>query len=259
MTTGARSNELEDPEPLRTGPVTREAGRPMMKRRDAFAAAYLACFAITGLVYAALSPRAQAALTSWASTSVANLEHEPAGPLVVSAFLAPGYFLAWPALILLALPGAGRALGSARAALVCAAGHVIGTLVSEGIVAYRVDAGQLPAADRHLIDVGPSYLVVSAIVIAVMCGSRLARAAALADLAVLVFPGHIFGGLSRLDVAAVGHLTAAVTAAAVTAAIMARRRPSRRSRPDGSRRDVTHADADQVGDPGGDAPQYQLP
>jgi hypothetical protein len=231
----------------------------MIGRRDAFAAAYLACFAIAGLVFAALSPHAQAALTSWASTSVTNLEHEPAGPLVVSAFLAPGYFLAWPALILLALPGAGRALGSARAALVCAAGHVIGTLVSEGIVAYRIGAGQLPLTDRDLIDVGPSYVVVSAIVIAVMCGSRLARTAALADFAVLVFPGRIFGGLSHLDVAAVGHLTAAVTATAITAAILARRRRSRRSRPDRSRRDVTDPDADQVGDPGGEDPQYQLP
>jgi hypothetical protein len=233
-----------------------------MRRRDAFAAAYLTCFAITGLVYAVLSPHAQATLTAWASTSVANLEHEPVGPLIVSAFVAPGYFLAWPALILLALPGAGRALGSARAALVCAAGHVIGTLVSEGIVAYRVGAGQLPLADRNLIDVGPSYVVVSAIVIAVMCGTRLARVAALADFAVLVFPGHIFGGLSRLDVAAVGHLTAAVTVAAMTGAILASRSRSRRSsrsRADRSRGDVTDPDADHVRDPGGEDPQYQLP
>jgi hypothetical protein len=228
-------------------------GRLMIGRRDAFTAAYLACFAVTGLVYALLSPHAQAALIAWASTSVANLEHEPAGPLVLSAFLAPGYFLAWPALILLALPGAGRALGSARTALVCAAGHMVGTVVSEGIVAYRVGAGQLPHADRYLIDVGPSYVVVSAIVIAVMCGSRLARAAALADFAVLASAGHIFGGLSRLDVAAVGHLTAAVTAAAVAGPMLAHRKQR------GSRHDVTDPDADQVGDPGGEDPQYQLP
>jgi hypothetical protein len=233
-----------------------------MRRRDGFTAAYLACFAVAGLVYTVLGPHAQAALTAWASTSVANLEHEPLGPLALSAFLAPGYFLAWPALILLALPGACRALGSARTALVCAAGHVIGTLVSEGIVAYRISAGQLPAADRYLIDVGPSYVVVSAIVIAVILGSRLARAAALADLAMLVFAGHIFGGLSRLDVAAVGHLTAALTAAAITGPMLARRGQSRgqsRRGQGGSRRDVADADADQVGDPGGEGPQYQLP
>jgi hypothetical protein len=51
------------------------------------------------------------------------------------------------------------------------AGQVAGTVVSEGIVGYRVRAGQLPAADRYLTDVGPSYVVVSAIVIAVVCGT----------------------------------------------------------------------------------------
>ena len=103
------------------------------------------------------------------------------------------------------------------------AGHVVGSLVSEGIVAYRVNAGQLPAADRHITDVGPSYVVVSAIVIAAACGGWLARAAAALDLVVLVFGGHIFGGLSRLDVSAVGYLTARVTAAAAVTLTLARR------------------------------------
>ena len=81
-------------------------------------------------------------------------------------------------------------------------------------MAYRVDACQLPVTDRYLTGVGPSYVVVSAIVIAVVCGTWLARAAAALDFAVLVVGGHIFGGLSQLDVSAVGHLTALVTAAA---------------------------------------------
>src|SRR5271168_2848861 len=127
----------------------------------AFAWTYLACFAVTDLVFVLLSPHAQAALTAWASTNVANLEHEPAGPLVLSALVAPGYFGLWPVLIALAVFGANRALGNARTALVCVAGQVIGSLGSEGIVAYRVDVGQLPVPDRHLIDVGPSYVVVS--------------------------------------------------------------------------------------------------
>ena len=90
-----------------------------------------------------------------------------------------------------------------------------GTLVSEAIVGYRVSQGMLPAADRYLIDVGPSYVVVSAIVVALLYGSWLARAAAALDLALLVVVGDIFGGLSDLDVAAVGHLTAMIVAAAV--------------------------------------------
>ena len=55
----------------------------------------------------------------------------------------------------MALFGANRALGNARTALVCLAGQVIGSLVSEGIVAYRVDVCELPEASRYLVDVGP--------------------------------------------------------------------------------------------------------
>jgi hypothetical protein len=242
----------------------------VLLRRYAFAVAYLAGFLAVELVYALLSPDAQARLIAWASTNVANLEHEPLGPLLVSAFVTSGFFAAWPVLIVLAVFGANRALGNARTALVCLAGHVIGSLVSEGIVAYRIDAGQLSAANRHLTDVGPSYVVLSAVVIALACGSWLARALAAVDLVVLVFPGQIFAGLSQLDVPAVGHLTAALTAAAATALILSRRNPSRRhprrrhpSRsqgPDeGSGGRVTDAHPDEVGDRDGAGAQDQLP
>ena len=48
-----------------------------MYRRYAFACAYLACYLVTEAVYVLLNPHAQTALTAWASTNVANLEHEP--------------------------------------------------------------------------------------------------------------------------------------------------------------------------------------
>jgi hypothetical protein len=197
----------------------------------AFSWAYLGCFVVVQVVYAQLSAHGQAELTAWASTSVVNLEHDPVGSLVVSAFITGGSPFAWTALIALALFGANRAVGNAAVALVCLAGQVIGSLVSEGIVAYRVDAGQLPVSDRQLTDVGPSYVVMSAIVVAVLCGAWAARILALIDLAILAFPGDVFGGLGSLDVAAVGHVTAAATAAACTAAIMVRRaRRARRAR-----------------------------
>jgi hypothetical protein len=200
--------------------------RPQGRRpqgRYAVACVYLAGYLLTQLIYVQLTPAARASLTAWASTSVANLEHEPVGPLVVSAFVGPGNSLAWPVLIAVAMFGANRALGNVRTALICVAGHVIGTGVSEGIIAYRVNVGQLPAADRYLTDVGPSYVVVSAIVIAVACGTWLARVAAALDFAALVFGGDIFGGLSHADVSAVGHLTALLTAAVGVALISARR------------------------------------
>src|ERR1700761_9046775 len=110
--------------------------------------AYLAGVVATGLAYTLMNPDAQARLIAWASTNVANLEHEPVGPLLVSAFVTPGYFATWTVLIALALFGATRALGNVRTALVCLAGQVVGSLVSEGIVAYRVDVGQLSVANR---------------------------------------------------------------------------------------------------------------
>ncbi len=208
-----------DPQPQAAGrrsrlswwPVTRHPGRVLLARYGV-ASVYLAAFLLADLVYSLLSAHDQAAVLRWASTDVVDLRHDPVGSLVASAFIPSGYASAWPALIALALFGANRALGNWRTLLVCAAGHVAGTLVSEGIVDYRVAHGLLPAAADHIVDVGPSYVVVSAIAVAVLWGSWPARVAAAIDFALLVVIGDIFGGLSTLQVAAVGHLTALVVA-----------------------------------------------
>jgi hypothetical protein len=179
---------------------------------------YLAGVCAAEITYALLPSRDRAALLGWASTSVHNLEHHPVGSLVASAFFPTSFLLAWPAVIALAMFAATSVLGTWRTALTCAAGQIIGTGVSEGIVAYRVAAGSLPPADRFLLDVGPSYVVMAAIAIALLHGRWLARAAAAVDLVLLIFFGQIFAGLSRLEVTPVGHLTALMTGA-VTATI----------------------------------------
>lgn len=191
-------------------------------RRYAVAWAYLGCFVVVQVVDARLDPRAQAAFVAWASTSVVNLEHDPVGCLVVSAFVTGGTgwgAVAWVPLIAIGLFGAVSAVGGWRAAAVCVAGHVVGTLVSEGIVAWRVSSGALPPAYRHLTDVGPSYVVVSAVVVALLCGSLRWRLPAVAELVLLLLVVRIFSGITHLDVAAVGHLTAIITAAAGTYSI----------------------------------------
>ena len=48
-----------------------------MRRRYGFASAYLACFLAVEFSYVVLTPAGQARLIAWASTNVANLEHEP--------------------------------------------------------------------------------------------------------------------------------------------------------------------------------------
>ena len=207
-------------------------GRPTVRGllvRYAVAWSYLAAVIVAEVTYALLPGRDQAALLRWASTNVHNLQHDPVGCMIVSAFFPQDSASAWPALIALALFGANRALGNWRTAAVCAAGHVIGTLVSEGILDYRIAHGALPESSRFIIDVGPSYVVVAAIAAAVLYGGWLARAAAVLDLALLAFVGDIFAGLSKLDVSAVGHVTAlAVGALGATLAVAHLRRRRRR-------------------------------
>jgi hypothetical protein len=192
--------------------------------RHAVAWSYLAAVTVAEVSYALLPDHDRAALLRLASTNVHNLQHDPVGCMIISAFFPEGSAGAWPALIALALFGANRALGNARTAAVCAAGHVIGTLVSEGILDFRVAHGFLPESSRYITDVGPSYVVVAAIAAAILYGGWPARAAAVLDLALLAFVGGIFSGLGDLDVAAVGHVTAlAVGALGATLAVRQRR------------------------------------
>lgn len=198
-------------------PTARGAGR------YALPGGFLACF-ITGQgAYLCLSPAARASFLAFASTNLANLSHDPVGCLAVSAFVTGGSAasaLTWLPMIAVALHGAARAAGPWRAAGVGVAGHVIGTLVSEGLVARQISSGALPASSRTLTDVGPSYVVVSALVLAMLClpwsprnrAAWIWRILAAVVMLLLVFPGQIFSGLSALDVAAVGHATATVTA-----------------------------------------------
>jgi hypothetical protein len=204
----------------------------LIRRRYLTASVFLAGFIAVTATGAVLPGPDRSAVAGWASTSVANLEHHPVGSLVLSAFITGGSAWVWPLLIVLGMFGANRAVGNRCTALICLAGHVIGTLVSEGIVAYRVDAGLLPVSARHLLDVGPSYVVVSAIAAGLALGSWPARLAAALDLAVLAFAGRIFAGLTSLDVAAVGHTTAIAVAAGCVLVIWARRARGRgRPRP----------------------------
>jgi hypothetical protein len=174
---------------------------------------YLLLVTVGGVVNALLAPCQAAALRLWASTNVVNLHLHPLAALVLSAFLVSESPVAWLALIALAMFGVNRTLGNLRLALVCIAGHVVGTAVSEGIVAYRVNHGALPLSFAHIVDIGPSYVVVAAIVAAAVFGSWPTRASAITAFVTLVFVGDIFSGLTSLNVAPVGHVTAMATAA----------------------------------------------
>jgi hypothetical protein len=199
---------------------------------------YLAAFCAAGIVYQLLPGGGQAAVLGWASTNVHNLTHDPVGCLIASAFFAAGGLSIWPAIIALTMFGANGALGNWRLAVTCAAGNIIGSLVSEGILWYQIAHGTMPASDRYIQDVGPSYVVVAAIAVALIWGSWLARCTAAAVFAGLIFAGHIFSGLTHLTVTPVGHATAFFVGATLGSflAWQRRRGPGRRAPGCASRR-----------------------
>jgi Rhomboid-like protein len=211
----------------RPGPAVRPG--PPLRRRSwlwqrifrPYAAAwlYLGGFCLAEIAYGLLPAHDQAALLQWASTNVHNLTHDPVGCLLASAFFPAAAFSAWPFLIALSLFGANRVLGNWRTIVTCMAGNVIGSLVSEGILGYRITHGTMPGSDRFIIDVGPSYVVVTALAVALLWGSRIARAAAAIALAGLSVVGHIFSGLASLQVAPVGHATALFVGATLGSAL----------------------------------------
>jgi hypothetical protein len=169
--------------------------------------------ALTTLILANLGATTRQSWLAWASTNLANLHDRPLAVLVASAFLVDGDALAWVALALVGLFAASRALGNARTVLLVATAHVVGTLVSEGILAYRIASGAAPAADRFLLDVGPSYVVVCALVAAIAYSTWPGRIASGAGFA-LAAP-QLFEGLTRFEVSAVGHTCSVVVALAV--------------------------------------------
>ena len=200
-------------------------------RRYAAAWGYLAIFTIGDITLALLSPGSRSAVRQWASTNIANLHHDPLGSLVVSALIPGEEFVAWPFLIAIALFGANRVLGNWRTVLVCVAGHLLGTLVSEGIAAYRISRGLLPESAAHIIDIGPSYVVVAAITVAILYGPWLVRILAAVDLLLLIFGGGIFDGLTGFEVAAVGHTTSILVAAALGSVLVWQLRRTRATPP----------------------------
>ena len=193
-------------------------------RRYAVAWVYLAVFTAFDITLALLPEDDRSAVQEWASTNLVNLRHDPLGSLVVSALIPGEEFVAWPFLIAMALFGATRVLGNRRTLIVCVSGQVLGTLVSEGIAGYRISQGLLPESASRIIDIGPSYVVVAAITVAVLYGPWLVRLLAAVDLVLLIVGGGIFDGLTSFQVSAVGHTTSIVVAAVLGSVLVARLR-----------------------------------
>jgi hypothetical protein len=146
----------------------------------------------------------------WASTDIVNLADHPAGALLVSPFVGGSDLGQWLALAAIGLVTTGWVLGAWRTAILVLGAHVVGTYLSEGILALRVVLHSAPRSSLYILDVGPSYVVIAGLAAGVAYGRWAGRIPAAVGLA-LMAPGS-FAGLPRLDVAAVGHLCSVLVA-----------------------------------------------
>jgi hypothetical protein len=186
-------------------------------RRYPVPVVYLAGLGIVSVVHAhALSVDHQRFLVGWASTNLANLSTRPITTLIVSAFLSEDSVLVWVVITSTALVLLVHLFGNVRAAVLVATGHVVATLVSQGIAAWRLWLGAAPEAITHIADVGPSYVTMAALAAVMAYGpGRWPRILATASWAVLA--PFLFDGIEDLDIAAVGHLVSMLVGAMVPA------------------------------------------
>lgn len=162
-----------------------------------------------GLVASYVATRPAPVRDAWfaaLSTNLMNLADHPIRCLVGSAFVTDDSVTDWVVLAFVGLTVAGGALGDLRLAALLALCHVDGTLVSQSIVDLRIRAGALPAADRMILDIGPSYVVAPALVLGILYGSNVGRV--LCGICFAALAPHLFVGLTRLEVSSVGHVVA---------------------------------------------------
>jgi hypothetical protein len=101
------------------------------------------------------------AILAASSTNIAQLERVPWLVLPASSIWSGANIGWWIGATLLCLCALELAHGSIAAVVTGAVAHVVGTLASEGLIAARIAAGELSSSARHVLDVGPSYIVAS--------------------------------------------------------------------------------------------------
>lgn len=173
------------------------------------AGVFVGVFALVNALLRLQPPTIRWTWFSWASTDLVNLAHHPVGSMVLSAFVDDSNILDWIGLGVIGLVAAGQTVGNLRCAYVVSVAHVLGTVVSEGTLLVRIAAGRAPAAEGVSLDIGPSYVVVAALMVGIVYGRWPARIFSVVAFALLA--PHLFGGLQHLDVGPVGHCCAMLT------------------------------------------------
>jgi len=172
------------------------------------ASAYVATLVGAYAWWALQPPSIRHAVLSASSTDIAHLERVPWLVLPASSIWSGDLVGYWAVVVLLCLGGLERLRGALTTAIIGFAAHVLGTVVSEGITAARIAAGDLGASARNVLDVGPSYAVAACATAVVFSRTapRWLRVACALTLVPLVVAAFDFSEESQ--VAAIGHAVA---------------------------------------------------
>ncbi|MEV5752058.1 rhomboid-like protein [Actinoallomurus sp. NPDC052308] len=202
-------------------------------RRYPLPISFIVAFCAVSAVYAyGLGPAQQRSVVATTATNLVNLRSDPFGTMIASAFVAEAVPWMWVVLAIVGLFPVAHRFGNVRTLALVGGAQVVGTLISEGLLAWRISTGAMPASMRYLDDVGPSYVIASALIATMLYGAEpLVRTARHghrlfdrvpsrwwrigAGLALAFLAPHLFSGLDRLGVAAVGHVVALLVGALV--------------------------------------------
>lgn len=119
----------------------------------------------TGILKRA-SPRAEHWILERRSTNIHYLLQDPVRVLIQSAlWIDGGSWLFYVGLYTLFHAQAERWLGTWRWLAVALVSHVLATYVSEGVLAWAIHEGTVPAAKRYTLDYGVSYALAGVIAV----------------------------------------------------------------------------------------------
>lgn len=199
----------------------------------------VAMCAVSSVYAYVLGSSARRSLVAATATNLVNLRADPYGTIIASAFVSEVEPWVWLAFAAAGLFPLAHRFGNLRALLLVGSAHVVGTLLSEGLLAWRISVGAASASLRTIDDVGPSYVIASALFATLLYGTTPAVRAAvsrpfdrigsrwwrlLAAIGLGLLVPSLFDGLDRLDVTAVGHVVALTTGAVVGLLLLRRER-----------------------------------
>lgn len=177
---------------------------PRLLRNPAFW--YAVSLTVAAMVEDAISTDRLRRLMDWCSTNLANIRPSghPVEAFVASAFIPQESAGVWP-FFALSLFSVVAVLGARRTVLLLGGVHVGVSMVTEGLVWWRIHHGTLPASEAHMWDTGPSYLVVTALTVAIGTARplwlRVVWAVCLAGAA-----PSLLVGIDHADYTAIGHV-----------------------------------------------------